>query len=281
MTLILDHRSKPAFWPVDRGFVDPKWDFWWQHITRCGLFWEGGGEVIDSVTGNPWSEHVGISAGNHKRWTWSPLGLAQDTINQNEHWALGSTADVFPSTDRGTIVGVFTNVIADTRYFSSNYQGGTAPSWTVNANCPWSDGVIYWDWGGAGAGQRIATPALSWSWNEVYYVCLVAGPRGSSIWRNGKKEASQGAAVSRTQTTNLFSYNGSFVNSTASYNRRHIMFATFDDEWSDKQVMQWFADPLGAVRPQYDMGQFFVPAAPVGGLSIPVAHHHYESMRRV
>lgn len=63
----------------------------------------------------------------------------------------------------------------------------------------WTDGNIYWDFGGNTGANRLtvaqtAIPGTMDIWS------FVAGLAGMSIWRNGAKIASQSTAVSRTNT---------------------------------------------------------------------------------
>jgi len=55
----------------------------------------------------------------------------------------------------------------------------------ISAHCPWSDNVIYWDFGGFSSPSRLSTSALTWSTSAWYHIGLTAGPQGMGIWRDG------------------------------------------------------------------------------------------------
>ena len=74
----------------------------------------------------------------------------------------------------------------------------------MQAHCPWSDNVIYWDFGNFGGGNRLATSALTWSTSVWYHVAVYAGTQGMRIFRNGLSQATSSVAVSRTSLASPF-----------------------------------------------------------------------------
>jgi hypothetical protein len=67
----------------------------------------------------------------------------------------------------------------------------------LGGHFPYSDGNIYWDFGGTTAGTtRLSVAAGTVQPTDT--MVLTAGPRGMEIWRNGSLLASQGGSPTRT-----------------------------------------------------------------------------------
>src|SRR5260370_1456226 len=64
------------------------------------------------------------------------------------------------------------------------------------AHVPYSDGTVYWDYGGNGGANRLTVAGLTFT-TLVEKWTFTAGPQGSAIWRDGIKLASQATALTR------------------------------------------------------------------------------------
>jgi hypothetical protein len=83
--------------------------------------------------------------------------------------------------------------------FGVPVAGGTA-AW--GALVPYSDGVVYWDWGGTGVGvTRLSVAGLTFG-DDVWV--FSTGSRGMEIWQNGVRRASNAATPSRSSNTGIF-----------------------------------------------------------------------------
>jgi len=71
--------------------------------------------------------------------------------------------------------------------------GGTTTR--CHAHCPWGDGNVYFDFGGATAPNRLTHAHTKTTNLEIW--AFRAGASGSSIWLNGTQVASQGTAITR------------------------------------------------------------------------------------
>ncbi len=70
----------------------------------------------------------------------------------------------------------------------------------LGSHLPYSDGRVYWDFGGATSGtNRVDVGGLSFSRGDTWV--LSAGPRGMEIWQNGILRASHGNAPTRSAST--------------------------------------------------------------------------------
>ena len=79
----------------------------------------------------------------------------------------------------------------------------TAPGAVCGAYLPYSDGKVYWDFGGGTEGAtRLSVASLSFAETDVFV--FTTGPRGMEIWQNGKRVASNSASPTRTSSSNPF-----------------------------------------------------------------------------
>lgn len=118
---------------------------------------------------------------------------------------------------------------------------GNTSSSGVQLLCPFSDGNIYWRFGGAGNQLVVAQ-----SWNtQIDRMVFTAGFNGTAIWRNGRKIASSATAVTSTPTTSM-SINGGGVTGDI----QDLNFAWFVNyPWSDALCQWWSAEPYAALTP--------------------------------
>lgn len=136
-------------------------------------------------------------------------------------------------------------------------------------HCPYSDGNIYWDYGGVGANNRLSIFNPGWSTN-VERLIFHAGPRGSAVWRDGVKLGSQAVALTRSPTTQTSNFTGMTLNGgngmavNGSGDLQEINYAMFiANQWSDEQCRWWFAEPYAAFyTPMMGRNYFFVGPVP-------------------
>jgi len=90
---------------------------------------------------------------------------------------------------------------------------GTA-SWRCGAHMPYSDGTIYFDFGGFSSPNRLTWGGYTPTTNIEAWA-FRAGTLGSSIWLNGIQKGSQGTAITRsTSTVNILINNGNGAGDT-------------------------------------------------------------------
>jgi hypothetical protein len=75
----------------------------------------------------------------------------------------------------------------------------------MQTHCPWSDGNIYWDFGGSAAPNRLTVSGQSFALNAWNHMVFIAGAIGSQVWRNGLLIGSSSTAISRTAGNDFFS----------------------------------------------------------------------------
>jgi hypothetical protein len=116
----------------------------------------------------------------------------------------------------------------------------------LSAHVPFSDGNVYWDFGGTSAPNRLTLSGLSWA-TVVEMWAFTAGGKGSTIWKDGQKLASQSTAL------NLAADKGG-LNLGAGYDhnsdlQEFYFFAVAGEQWSDDLISWWFTDPYGMFVP--------------------------------
>ncbi len=77
-----DKRSKPAPWGFDRGFVDPKWVWFWNSNPVVLPLWEGGGK--DTATFQSIGPNRHSYTMNAATWSQTPLGMANNFSSDGE-----------------------------------------------------------------------------------------------------------------------------------------------------------------------------------------------------
>lgn len=114
------------------------------------------------------------------------------------------------------------------------------------AHVPFSDGVVYWDFGGATSPNRLTWSGYTPSTSIEKWV-FVAGSRGSAIYFNGLLKASQSTGIGRGASNSLFAIGGGngLGNPGAAEAdlQEYVYFAMFDAQWNADQVAQWAANP--------------------------------------
>lgn len=111
-----------------------------------------------------------------------------------------------------------------------------------------TDNNIYWDFGGTSSPNRISVTALSGniSTNLEAWV-VVAGYRGSAIYRNGVRLAAQATAITRNTGNSNFELSGTGP-STNGDPQQLFLFLLLDTEWTPTQVAEWTTEPFALLR---------------------------------
>jgi hypothetical protein len=147
----------------------------------------------------------------------------------------------------------------------------------LNTYCPAADGTIYWRFGGDSGAHSLTAAGLAFSITMPERFVFTAGPRGSTIWQNGVKVASQATAITRTPGSGSgYNWYLNFGNVTNGDNVDVNYLAVYDTQWSDDLCRWWSAEPYAHLYPQTMRSLAFVGLAgasggtttPLGGLSI-------------
>ena len=193
------------------------------------------GVGADLVTGAPvimgGMQSVGQSANGN-----TFAGSTTDT--SSTAWTIPNSSN-FLSTTEATVL-IAGKLIA--RFGSGAGSFGVASgdldvSKGIGAYIPYSDGKIYWDFGGETEGTtRLSVAGLTFSSGDVFV--FTTGPRGMEIWQNGKRVASNSANPTRTASSKAFGLRGHYFTG-------HDPFACFAFGYSRKQMPQSVCAALG------------------------------------
>lgn len=184
--------------------------------------------------------------------------------------------DFIPTT--GVTVAIVRRKI-DTTLRTGTLVGDPNFSTTFQCLCPFSDGTIYWRFGGSGgANQLTVSQAGLWTTAPDRFV-FTAGVNGMAIWRNGQKLASQSTAVTRTAGSSSIAINQGFPTG----DQQEINFAWFVDyPWPDSLCQWWSSEPYAALRePLVQQTAYFFGATGAAGAGSKAAHwRHRQQMGR-
>lgn len=108
---------------------------------------------------------------------------------------------------------------------------------------PFSDGTVYWDFGGNAGTNRISKSGLSFSAKDSVWI-FTAGPAGMYMYQDGQLVASSSSAPS-ARVPNNTTFGLTYGNSQAgSDNRVDTLYVAADRQWSPAEVAQWTANPF-------------------------------------
>jgi len=151
-------------------------------------------------------------------------------------------ADFVPAT--AVTILVIRRKTDTTNRASSLFGVGTSGAGTLTqAHVPYSDGTVYWDFGTFTGANRLTATGLSFSTTIPERWIFTAGPRGSSIWQNGRKVASQTTALTRTVATVDFHINQHPAGSITGDLQDLNFFSAIGEQWSDDLCRWWSAEP--------------------------------------
>ena len=122
-------------------------------------------------------------------------GLATSAITDN--WSVTPDSRKILSTSGNTIVLVIEKNDATNRaHYAFTQTTSAVDSERFSAHIPWTDGTLYFDFGGATGANRLAIASLSFTGPQVYV--FSGGPLGIYAYRNGILLGSQTTAITRT-----------------------------------------------------------------------------------
>ena len=236
-----------------------------QHLFFAVLFNDA--TVATTVIGNPTLlGGTGVTAGLHPAslaynintapaWTSNRDGGALRLTTARSLQVLDSYAGTsgawLPAADV-TVCLVRRKVDTTLRNAATFGSGDPSDASRGGAFVPWGDGTVYFDFGGQSGANRITVAGLSFSTAIPERWIFHAGARGSAMWQNGVKVASQATAITRTPSASGFSINGG---STTGDEQEFNYFAVYNTQWSDQLCQWWSAEPYAHLYP--DRAQAF------------------------
>ncbi len=179
-------------------------------------------------------------------------GTTSDTTS---YWNLGPN-DLFVPANSVTVLLIMRKTDSTNRAAGHFGVDAAGVAQRCGVHCPFSDGTVYWDFGGQTSPNRITATSLTVSGVNAW--AFVAGTRGSAIYQNGILRNSQATAIARGSNTTNFVLNR--ANGSAGDFCDYLFFALLEAEWDLGMVQDWTSDPYqmlqGRSHPTY-----FVPVA--------------------
>jgi hypothetical protein len=161
-------------------------------------FLVNGGAIVDVARGVV--AQPDVSAG-----LWTPGSVRGYATKTREHTTggnfdrLGPTAVLYPLQEVTIVMGYEKTdgtFRVSAAFGQETNAGGTgAGNSRVSSHLPFSDGTVYWDFGGDSGGNRLSVGGLSFG-DDIW--CFTTGPRGMEIFQNGLLRASNGSNSTRS-----------------------------------------------------------------------------------
>lgn len=226
-------------------------------IRLCMPFNELGGVPQEIMQGR------GVTQIGAPTWGGTELGSAQRSAATTDYWNLGLQMDLNLPLTQVTVLVIRRKTDATLRAtatFGPDDLDASAPGTWIAANAPYSDGVVYWIFGGAVDGiTMLSIPGLSFDGLQKWV--FVAGSRGMSVYLDGELVGSHANYDYRfNHATEPFLVNagpGAEYADLQDYN----FFGLLDAEWNASQVQEWSAAPFGMFLPPV-WRRLWVPGVP-------------------
>jgi hypothetical protein len=147
----------------------------------------------------------GVLTGMDPGTDWVPSGgkLALDFDGSNDY--VTATSPQIGQLTKNISVSIWQNLGATGR-IASLFGLNTVSSINerMQAHCPWSDGVIYWDFGGYAGDNRLSVSGQNLTVGNWDHFVFLAGDIGMQIWRNGRLIGSNSTPITRVANSNTF-----------------------------------------------------------------------------
>jgi len=219
----------------------------------------GGGVSVGIVGGNSGISHWGGLSGIG--WSTSATGQYITACNENDIGLAGSTIYCLQRHTDTTLRAATLFGVLDAATLSRR----------CGAHTPFSDGTVYWDYGGSSGVRRITWAGLGGKdTNRLNRWCFVAATRGLELWHQGILRSSNTTAASRTTAADdkFMIYNGQTASGSVASDLACVyLFLVWNRGLSQGEVRRLDANPW-QVFATSDIQRSFVPGS-VGAYVIP------------
>lgn len=113
---------------------------------------------------------------------------------------------------------------------------------------PFSDGNLYWDFGGFSGSNRLQINSIGTD-TEIDSCVATAGHDGLKVWRRGKKIGSSSTAVTRSAIM-AGGVGLNTLGNTGDVQEINFLWIV-DHPWSDQMCRWWCAEPYAALYPSF------------------------------
>lgn len=216
-----------------------------RNIILCVPFHEQGGDLAHDLSKN--RKHCTVSPDFN--WVSGTYGRAFNHDAQADRSSFGDITSILP-TSKCTILIGFRKT--DTTNRDSGLFGidpDVAAARKIGAHCPYSDGTVYFDFGGSTNGTtRVQVASLTISTLPQVF-CFTTGARGMEIWQNGLKRASNAANPTRTNTGGDTFKLGNHGGAAGSDFINFEFFFMWNRQLTNQEIQQISRDPWVFLRP--------------------------------
>lgn len=209
----------------------------------------GNGAMVDMYRGRDCPKSGTLAQASGK------FGFGYGLTQTSAYIDLLPTSGLLPRTDC-TIMVIYAK--RDTtnrasRLFAPNATGGTS---YCSVHGPYSDGTVYWDYGGVSSGTtRLSAAGQTWTPGVPSVWFFTVGERGMEIWRDGLRIANNAARPTRTVTAGAFRLGatGTETADLVDYYALNI----WKRQLSDQEISQLSAEPWSFYSEPPSMARMF------------------------
>lgn len=185
----IDLGNPVADHPLNNGLVA-----WWLPLPNN----QGGSRLFDLRGANPGT------LVNGPTWAADPNGFgAVRCTGTTQRVVTAATSALFPSATTATVAVWHRKTDTTNRDSAGFGSDSTVSSARCGAHLPFTDGNVYWDWGGTTAGSTRVSAAVTSDTRWHLWAFTVGGGLGMRIYRDGVLLASNAATPSRTAGGNF------------------------------------------------------------------------------
>lgn len=224
-----------------------------QQLIIANFFNESGGSAVSLA---PRQLRATLSSSGWKHTRRGPAVFHDATGDKTD---FGSLSGILPTSNCTIILG-YRKTDATLRASGAFGLTGIVVGEKCHAYLPYSDGTVYWDFGGDVAGTtRLSIGSLSFG-DDIW--AFTTGPRGMEIWQNGIRRANNAANPSRTNSTASFQLGqGGFVTTSDFF--ECWLFLVYGRQLDATEIIEVHSNPYSMVLPPQPLRRYFV--APSGG----------------
>ena len=243
--------------PLGQSLIDPRYQSLWDDLLVLAPIWLGGGAVAQNLADRT-KEGTIVDTVNTV-WRHGRRGRVLEQLLADP--PPNHTIDFLPNAEVPT--AAVTVLIQQRKIDAVNRQSAAfgisgVSTDTCEGLIPWSDGKVYWDFGGLSEGtSRLSVSGLTFG-DDVWV--FVVGSRGMEIWQNGTLVGSHGNSATRIVGSGNWGlgHHDARGNDLVEYG----FFALWERELSHSEIRLASNNPFGMITPADDDLGFVAAAIP-------------------
>ena len=236
--------------PLGKSLIDPRYQSLWDDLLVLAPIWLGGGAVVQNLADR--TKEGTIVDTTNTVWRYGRRGRVLEQLVANPAAGNADDIDFLPDAEVPTTA---TTILLHQRKTDAVNRVSAAFGSTDVGNTnrcggliPWSDGTVYWDFGGPTEGiSRLSASGLTFG-DDVWV--FVVGSRGMEIWQNGTLVGSHGNSATRIVGSGNWGlgHHDARGNDLVEYG----FFALWERELSHSEIRLASNNPFGMITPDID-----------------------------